>query len=99
MQKKFDIRNPILGNLFTQVNANQVSGKRVKELLGNIKNDEIQRRLDELRSILLLLIIIIMTTVITLTSILMMVTMMITMMIWMLMTCWVNLTTSEGSQY
>ena len=49
MQKKFDIQNPILGNLFTQVNANQVSDKRVKELLGNIKNDEIQRRLNELR--------------------------------------------------
>ena len=89
MQKKFDIQNPILRNLLTQVNANQVNNKRVKELLGNIKNDEIQRRLDELRSILLLLllllliiiIIIIMTTVITLTSILMMVTMMITMII------------------
>ena len=87
MQKKFDIQNPILQNLLTQVNANQVNNKRVKELLGNIKNDEIQRRLDELRSILLLLlllliiIIIIMTTVITLTSILMMVTMMITMII------------------
>ena len=92
MQKKFDIQNPILQNLLTQVNANQVNNKRVKELLGNIKNDEIQRRLDELRSILLLLllllllliiiiIIIIIMTVITLTSILMMVTMMITMII------------------
>ena len=30
-------------------NANQVSDKRVKELLGNIKDGEIQGRLDELR--------------------------------------------------
>ena len=48
MQKN-DIQNPILKNLLTQVNANQVRDKRVKELLGNIKDDEIQRRLDELR--------------------------------------------------
>ena len=48
MQKN-DIQNPILKNLLTQVNANQVRDKRVKELLGNIKDDEIQKRLDELR--------------------------------------------------
>ena len=48
MQKN-DIQNPILKNLLTQVNENQVCDKRVKELLGNIKDDEIQRRLDELR--------------------------------------------------
>ena len=48
MQKN-DIQNPILKNLLTQVNENQVRDKRVKELLGNIKDDEIQRRLDELR--------------------------------------------------
>ena len=48
MQKN-DIQNPILKNLLTQVNENQVRDKRVKELLGNIKDDEIQRRLDELK--------------------------------------------------
>ena len=48
MQKN-DIQNPILKNLLTRVNANQVRDKRVKELLGNIKDDEIQKRLDELR--------------------------------------------------
>ena len=47
--KKFDIQKLILGNLLTQVNANQVSNKRIKELLANIKDDEIQRRLDELK--------------------------------------------------
>ena len=47
--KKFDIQNPILRNVLTQVNANQVSNKRVKELLDNINDDQIQRRLDELR--------------------------------------------------
>ena len=47
--KKFDIENPILGNLLTQVIANQVNDKTVRELLGNIKDDKIQRRLDELR--------------------------------------------------
>ena len=50
MQKN-DIQNPILKNLLTQVNENQVRDKRVKELLGNIKDDEIQRRLDELRRV------------------------------------------------
>ena len=49
MQKKFGIQNPILGNLLTQVNANQVSAKRVKKFLVNVQDDEIQRRLDKLR--------------------------------------------------
>ena len=47
--KQFDIQNPISGHLLTQVNANQLSDKRVKELHGNIKDNEIQRRLDKLR--------------------------------------------------
>ena len=48
-KKKIDIQNQLLGNLLTQGNANQVSDARVKEVLDNIKDHEIQKRLDELR--------------------------------------------------
>ena len=93
--KKFDIENPIFGNLLTQVIANQVNDKTVRKLLGNIKDDEIQRRLDELRRDTDNN----MTTMIILTSILIMVMTMIMMMIWMLMVCCINMTTSQGAQY
>ena len=42
-KKKIDIQNQLFGNLLTQGNANQVSDARVKELLDNIKDHEIQK--------------------------------------------------------
>ena len=49
MQKKFDIQNPIIGNLLSQVNANKISDAKVKQLLGQAKDEELQARLDRLR--------------------------------------------------
>ena len=46
-QKNFDIQNPIIGNLLSQVNANKISDAKVKQLLGQAKDEELQaRRLD-----------------------------------------------------
>ena len=47
--KKFDIQNPIIGNLLSQVNANKISDAKVKQLLGQAKDEELQARLDRLR--------------------------------------------------
>ena len=47
--KKFDIQNPITGNLLSQVNANRISDEKVKQLLDQAKNEELQARLDSLR--------------------------------------------------
>ena len=49
MQKKSDIQNPVIGNLLSQVNANKISDAKVKQLLGQTKDDEIQARLNKLR--------------------------------------------------
>ena len=49
MQKKIDIQNPIIGNLLSQVNANKISDAKVKQLLGQAKDEELQARLDRLR--------------------------------------------------
>ena len=49
MEKKFDIQNPIIGNLLSQVNANKRSHAKVKQLLGQAKGEELQPRLDRLR--------------------------------------------------
>ena len=49
MQKKIDIQNPIIGNLLSQVNANKISDAKVKQLLDQAKNEELQPRLDRLR--------------------------------------------------
>ena len=46
--KKFDIQNSI-GNLLSQVNANKISDAKVKQLLGQAKDEELQARLDRLR--------------------------------------------------
>ena len=46
---KFDIQNPIIGNLLSQVNANKISDAKVKQLLDQAKNEELQPRLDRLR--------------------------------------------------
>ena len=47
--EKFDIQNPIIGNLLSQVNANKISDAKVKQLLGQAKDEELQARLDRLR--------------------------------------------------
>ena len=48
-QKKIRIQNPIIGNLLSQVNANKISDAKVKQLLGQAKDEELQARLDRLR--------------------------------------------------
>ena len=47
--KKFDIQNTVIGNLLSQVNANKISNSKVKQLLGDAKDGEIQARLYRLR--------------------------------------------------
>ena len=47
--KKFDIQNPIIGNLLSQVNVNKISDAKVKQLLDQAKNEELQARLNRLR--------------------------------------------------
>ena len=47
--KKFDIQNPIIGNLLSQVNANKISHEKVKQLLDQAKNEKLQARIDTLR--------------------------------------------------
>ena len=47
--KKIDIQNPIIRNLLSQVNANKISDAKVKQLLGQAKDEELQARLDRLR--------------------------------------------------
>ena len=47
--KKFDVQNPIIGNLLSQVNANQIGEKEVKELFSKAEDEKISRRLDALR--------------------------------------------------
>ena len=49
MQKKVDIQNAIIGNLLSQVNANKIYDAKVKQLLGQAKDEELQARLDRLR--------------------------------------------------
>ena len=48
-KKKIDIQNPVIGNLLSQVNANKISDAKVKQLLGQGKDGEIQARLNRLR--------------------------------------------------
>ena len=47
--KKFDVQNPIIGNLLSQVNANQIGEKEVKELFSKAEDEKIRRRFDALR--------------------------------------------------
>ena len=44
--KIFDIQNPVIKNLLSQVNENKISDAKVKQLLGQAKDDEIQARLE-----------------------------------------------------
>ena len=47
--KKFDIQNPIIGNLLSQINANKISDAKVKERLSQAKDEELQTMLDRLK--------------------------------------------------
>ena len=47
--KKFDVQNPIIGNIISQVNANQIGGKGVKELFARAEDEKIRRRLKALK--------------------------------------------------
>ena len=77
--KKFDIQNPIIGNLLSQVNANKISDAKVKQLLGQEKDEELQARLDMLRKKLIKAMMMI-KTIIIITLILMIAMMMIKML-------------------
>ena len=47
--KKFDVQNPIIGNIISQVNANQIGEKGVKELFAKAEDEKIRRRLKVLQ--------------------------------------------------
>ena len=47
--KNFDIQNPIIGNLSSQVNANKTNDVKVKQLLDQAKNEKLQARIYRLR--------------------------------------------------
>ena len=47
--KKFDVQNPVIGNIISQVNANQIGEEGVKELFGRAEDEKIRRRLEALR--------------------------------------------------
>ena len=49
-KKKINIQNPIIGNFLSQVNANKISDAKVKELLSQAKDEELQTRLDRLKN-------------------------------------------------
>ena len=47
--KKFDVQNPIIGNLISQVNANQIGEKGAKEVFARAEDEKIRRRLEALK--------------------------------------------------
>ena len=47
--KKIDVQNPIIENIISQVNANQIGEKGVKELFAKAEDDKIRRTLEALR--------------------------------------------------
>ena len=47
--KKFDVQNPIIGNIISQVNANQIGEKGVKELFAMAEDEKIRRRLKAMK--------------------------------------------------
>ena len=47
---KFDVQNPVIGNLLSQVNANQLIDKQVKKILDEGEDLKIRARLDALRN-------------------------------------------------
>ena len=47
---KFDVQNPVIGNLLSQVNANQLTDKQVKKILDEGEDLKTRARLDALRN-------------------------------------------------
>ena len=47
--KKFDVQNRIIGNIISQVNANQIGEKGVKEFFAKAEEEKIRRRVEALR--------------------------------------------------
>ena len=47
--KKFDVQNPVIGNIMSQVNANQLTEAQVKKLLSEGEEAKIMLRLGALR--------------------------------------------------
>ena len=46
---KFDVQNPVIGNIISQVNASQLTDNQVQKLLGEEEDQKIRARLDLLR--------------------------------------------------
>ena len=44
--KKFVVQNPLIGNIISQVNANQIEEKGFKELFARAEDERIRRRLE-----------------------------------------------------
>ena len=49
---KFIIQNPVTGNLLSQVNTNKITDAKVKQLLGEAKDEELRARSDRLTKII-----------------------------------------------
>ena len=47
--KKYDVQNPIIGNIISLVNANQIEEKGLKELFAKAEDEIIRRRLEALQ--------------------------------------------------
>ena len=47
---KFDVQNPVIGKLLSQVNANQLTDQLVKNILGEEEDLKIRARLNTLRN-------------------------------------------------
>ena len=47
--KKFDVQNPIIGNIISQVNPNQIGEKGVKKLFAMAEDEKMRRRLEAMK--------------------------------------------------
>ena len=52
---KFGVQNPVIGNLLSQVNANQLTDKQVKNILGEGEDLKIRARLDPLLVVMMMM--------------------------------------------
>ena len=47
--KKFDVQNPIIGNIISQVNPNQIGEKGVNKLFAMAEDEKMRRRLEAMK--------------------------------------------------
>ena len=47
--KKFDIQNPVVGNILSQINTSQIGEKEVEKLFGEAEDEKLRRRLEAVR--------------------------------------------------